>query len=331
MKQFDEEIIDEGYDEGGHFIVLENQRTGMTRVEYLPEDGEDYRENDEPKENENNKEDQDEKNRENKKQPERTNEAQGSEELGVEDEGLAEAGAGEAAEAGIEAGAAEGAGAGATGAGLAAEAAGSAAATEEAVAAGAGAAATSEFWGPVAIGCIVIVGSILLITGLIIFGFMVFDKDATYADENVPGSGDVQGFMTKACDYVKDTDAYKQAMVKEYTDCWGYVATTLINSGVDPKLNYQVFAADAPKLLGKNSSKYSVFKINSTRQLKPGDMIFSTEGKGVRSGSHAGIYTGGNFCGCGSGFNTLEASLGTHGPQCDRFKALFDTAVRIIK
>lgn len=151
-------------------------------------------------------------------------------------------------------------------------------------------------------------------------------------------TGNAAGLMAKACYFKNNPVEYKKVKSNGWTDCWGFVGTSL-RYGADSNFRKTGQAKQGPTVIkAHDSAKYSVFAFTSTRQLKPGDMLFVTK----NGDSHAGLYIGRNYCGCGSK-TTLQASLnpdnyelpvhsdGHHEPMCDNFANRWDTVVRIVK
>lgn len=127
------------------------------------------------------------------------------------------------------------------------------------------------------------------------------------------GGGSVQALIAKACELKNNLTLYKSLMLKEVTDCWGFVAT-VIKAVIDPHVDYSSSARDAPsQYFAKHPEKYQeIYPITSESQLKPGDLLFNT-----RQGSHASIYVGKGACSCPLG--VVAASLNSHPPACSNW------------
>ncbi len=145
-------------------------------------------------------------------------------------------------------------------------------------------------------------------------------------------NGGAAELLKKACEYVKSPDKYKKDMMKDFTDCWGFVATALKTS-VDPGINpgnigvAEYCSGDA--LVKRKPNLYEgQIPIKSTKDLKPGDIVFDNSGCGDGTG-HAIIYTGPDWCGCSG--NTASASLGSHGPECSNWYSTMNRAYRLKK
>lgn len=257
-------------------------------------------------------------------------------------EGAATAGRGAAAATGAGEGAAAAAGA-AEGATAAAGAAGAAGAAAEgaAVAAGGGAVAAGTVSGvlPILIAVVAIVAFFLLIG---VFVVISWGNTEEASATTTTGNGATTSLISKACSFAQSVKAagcvdkvtcavetlYNSVRQKDFSDCYGFVVTSAIESGVIPETD--ISAAVAPRAsdaiasyYSKHPEKYEIIgPITSTKQLQPGDMLFNT-----RTGSHATIYIGDDYCDCKT--NSLSASLNTHGPQCSSWYSDMQWAVRL--
>lgn len=356
----------EGFKSKHYVTDSENVPEFYQRDNYEKDENDEDEENDEDdQDDENDKEDhpenQDQSQSENNSPEERSDNSGESEELsepGSSEESIdlgkekvdkkeissegAESGA-EATEAGAatsetaaaagEAGAATAETAAAAEAGAAAAEAGGAAAEAGGAAAGAG------FLGPVAIGCLVIILVIALLFILGIIGAaLTKDSDPTTGGntDSSSASGGAADLMKKGCEYVSGLDkgtltaeAYSHVVYNGIpSDCWGFVSASL-RYGADSDFRPGCCADDAPNQIETHDkakhgdSKYEVYNYD-TSKLLPGDMLFVTSG-----GSHAGMYIGKNYCGCGS-HQTFQASLYGHNPQCDGLANRWTKMVRIV-
>lgn len=176
MQHLGENIIDEGYDENGHYIIIENPVTGEERTEYLPDDAEegdydfddeDEKEDlDEPEEEPEKLEDNGERNRPGDETPEPLEGEAEAAELGPEAAELAAETGAEVAEAG---------GAGGAAAGGAAGGAAAAGAVEGGVVA---AESNPAGWG-ITIGCLIFVVIVIAVLILTYFYYGLKDSEAT--------------------------------------------------------------------------------------------------------------------------------------------------------
>lgn len=161
-------------------------------------------------------------------------------------------------------------------------------------------------------------------------------------------TGGVDDLLNKAAEYVECEKNFPNnigcskfrrdaaSIGKTETDCWGFVATSLKYS-VDGGIKSSNVGCADPGSAGESlvSRKPDLYErvpglITSTRQLKPGDLLFKNTGNNCNDGNgHAMLYVGSNFSACGSGYNAASASYGGHGPQCSNWYGDMSVAYRL--
>jgi len=201
-------------------------------------------------------------------------------------------------------------------------------------------AAVAGFAGPEFILAILLIFGIV---GILVFSFTALNiKYPSSAAATETSGGNTSSLLTKACDFVKSVRSagcedktscpseqlYNGVRQKSFDDCYGFVVTSAIETGIIPKSDESEAVSPRAKdaidqYYSKHTDKYEIIgPVTSTKDLKPGDMLFNT-----RNGSHASLYTANKYCGCSS--NALSASLGDHGPQCSSWYGDMEYAVRL--